>query len=140
MQARKAHLTKEQRSYILGLIDARARYKEIAGLFEARYHRRISLGTISNQKRAPSTSQMGRKKITSAFDDQQMFFFVRANQWKSWRELARLLISRGITISPRTLRRRMSKEFGLKSHVAKSKPKITPTLAAQRLQFAQRYI
>jgi len=83
---------------------------------------------------------MGPKFLSTDEDDLRIFEFVRANPFKSWKDLARSLSSIGLSISSQTLWRRMNKKFNLKANLAKLKPWITERLAENRLKFAIEYV
>ena len=135
------YLTKEDKSYILGLIHAGVTYREIVRLFLLRFDRTLSLGTITRIK-SPligCTGKKGPKKKTTRAQDIICLEVVEENRWQSWSRIAQLLRTRRIFISARTLRRRM-KAIGISSYVANKKPFISEVQAQQRLAFAQRYI
>jgi len=83
---------------------------------------------------------MGPKFLSTDEDDLRIFEFVRANPFKSWKEIARSLSSIGLSITSMTLRRRMSKKFNIKGLLAKLMPRITERLAENRLKFAKEYV
>jgi len=93
--------------------------------------RNISLG--SNRK-----GKCGRLRITTPRDERRMNKIFIDNRRKSTNALTEIMNKNGISISPRTARRRLS-ELGFHCCRPARKPKLTPFMKQKRLQWAQKH-
>jgi hypothetical protein len=129
-------LTEREVIYILGLHDGGLKPLEIA----IRFGRDKSTITCVLQNYSWETftglhSHPGPPRHTSERDDRML---VRAALANRTTVLADITNSMALTISPRTVQRRL-KENGIQKHIAVVKPFLTPKHVERRLQWALEY-
>ena len=91
-------------------------------------------GTFHDRKRS------GRPRKTAPREDRTMRLIVLRSPKSSCKKiLCASLRFKGTAISSSTVSRRLSKEFGLKSHKPARKPRLTPVMKKKRLDFARRH-
>jgi transposase len=84
-----------------------------------------------------SAPRSGRPRCTSSRDDSFIKRTIKSNPFLSATELLR--DNPVITASSRTIRRRLTDEFGLKSYRASKKPLLTRVQTKKRLNFCKKY-
>ena len=133
-----------ERAYIIAQRDARISYRNIQTMFNNKYNRIVSLGTISKIYNERVKRQFPpRRRLSTLAQDKQIIRIIlenRETRWKSWRDLCKLVKRKlKITLSPRTLRRR-EKQNWICSYVANKKFRIKPDVSKKRLEYALEYV
>ena len=90
-------------------------------------------GIFTDRKRS------GRPKVTSPREDRLMHKVVTRSPMSSSEKIQAKLIDTGTAVSTKTIQRRLSLEFGLKSCKPARKPRLTEAMKKKRLDFAKRH-
>lgn len=96
---------------------------------------KINFGDSTSPRRR---GRCGRKRLTSVQTDRWLVRHSLRNRQMSSRRLAQTLLDRNIQVSPVTVRRRLF-AAGLKAYRPVNKPRLTPRMKGQRLQWAQQF-
>lgn len=80
----------------------------------------------------------GKTRATTIVEDEAVVEICMQNRKLPLRGLVQKIAESNITISQRTLRRRL-KESGLMARRPTKKPRLTPAMVAKRLRFAEKY-
>jgi len=81
----------------------------------------------------------GRPKVTSNREDRLMHKVVTRSPMSSSKKIQTKLKDTGKVVSTKTIQRRLSLEFGLKSCKPARKPRLTEAMNKKRLDFAKRH-
>lgn len=107
----------------------------------------VSQSTVKNIKRKLTenvsltpqrTGKCGRKRITTPRAERKLKQITVENRRKPRKMINALLEDAGVSISDRTLRRRL-KEMSFTCRRPLKKPKLTPSMMSKRLAFAKTY-
>ena len=90
-------------------------------------------GIFTNRERS------GRPKVTSRREDRLMHKVVTRSPMSSSKKIQAKLIDTGTVVSTKTVQRRLSLEFGLKSCKPARKPYLTEAMKKKHLDFAERH-
>ena len=137
---RKKSLSEVQRAQIVTLRGQNLSERQISvqmGCSKTAVHQAIAKyqqdGSYTDKKRT------GRPRVTTAREDNVMKKIVVRSPTSSMKKIRAELLRRGRPISHMTVSRRFSKEFNLKSYKPAKKPRLTATMKAKRLQFANNH-
>ena len=90
-------------------------------------------GIFTDRKRS------GRPKVTSRREDRLMHKMVTRSPMSFSKKIQAKLINTGTVVSTKTIQRRLSLKFELKSCKPARKPRLTEALRKKRLDFAKRH-
>ena len=137
---KKPSLSSEKRAQIVTLSNLNFSVREIARkvkVTKTAAHNAITKyqneGIFTDRKRS------GRPKVTSRREDHLMHKVVTRSPMSSSKTIQAKLIDTGTVVSTKTIQRRLSLEFGLKSRKPARKPRLTEAMKKKRLDFAKRH-
>lgn len=107
----------------------------VSAMTVSRIKAKIDKNIVTNNQRR---GKCGRQRITTPRDERKIRDICLQNRRKSSKSLTQVINEAGITISPRTTRRRL-KEMGFKCCRPAKKPKLTPAMRAKRLAWAKQH-
>ncbi|XP_052753644.1 uncharacterized protein LOC128201253 [Galleria mellonella] len=111
---------------------------ELAGVSQSTV-RNIKRVTDENKSLSPKRAgKCGRKRLTTPRTEREIRRVTIENRRKPRKVIKALLDDAGVTLSDRTLRRRL-KELNFNCCRPLKKPKLTKTMRAKRLAFAKMY-
>lgn len=130
--------TPKKRGAIVALFELGLSYAQIASRLKIS---RSGVGKICKKYQDSGSVDVGRRcgrpRCTSVRDDSMIRRCAKVNPFTTTTEIKTL--NPNIRASCRTIRRRLSVEFGLKSRVAARKPLLTPKQCQKRLQFCKKF-
>ena len=91
-------------------------------------------GSYSDNKRS------GRPRKTTARDDRLIRRVAVHSPRSSSKKMRSALLAHGTDVSCKTVKRRLTKDFGLKAFKPAKKPRLTPAMKLKRLNFAKKHI
>ena len=91
-------------------------------------------GSYSDNKRS------GRPQKTTARDDRLIRRVAVHSPRSSFKKMRSALLAHGTDVSCKTVKRRLTKDFGLKAFKPAKKPRLTPAMKLKRLNFAKKHI
>ena len=86
-----------------------------------------------------SKARTGRSKVTTQRADNRMHRYAKAYPFPSASEISSKVFPTGVAPSVVTIRRRLCKQFHLKSHVPAKKPCLSQKNIRDRIAFCQKY-
>ena len=91
-------------------------------------------GSYSDNKRS------GRPRKTTARNDRLIKRVAVHSPRSSSKKMRSALLAHGTDVSCKTVKRRLTKDFGLKVFKPAKKPRLTPAMKLKRLNFAKKHI
>ena len=91
-------------------------------------------GSYSDNKRP------GRPRKITASDDHLIRRVAVHSPRSSSKKMRSALLAHGTDVSCKTVKRRLTKDFGLKAFKPAKKPRLTPAMKLKRLNFAKKHI
>jgi transposase len=140
IMGKKASLNETQRAQIVILCKEGQSERQISeklSVSKTAVHQAImkfkKSGLYCDQKRS------GRPRKTTMRDDHLIRRIAVRSPMSSCKKIRSALLQKGTDVHRSTVSRRLTKEFGLKSHKPARKPLLTKTMKAKRLAFAKKY-
>ena len=136
---RKKSLSEVQRGQIVALHDEGLSERKIAA--KLKVSKTAVHQSIKKFKQYGSYKDLhrsGRPRKTTIRVDHLMKRIVARSPLSSINKVRAALLEKGVTVGCMTISRRLSREFGLKSHKPGRKPRHTSAMKAKRLAFAKK--
>ena len=138
---RKSSLTETQRARIVLLNQEGYSERQISKgekCSKTAVHNALAIfknfGSYSDNKRS------GRPRKTTARDDRPIRRVAVHSPRSSSKKMRSALLAHGTDVSCKTVKRRLTKDFGLKAFKPAKKPRLTPAMKLKRLNFAKKHI
>ena len=138
---KKAALSSEKRAQIVGLSTMKLSEREISRqmkVSKTAVHNAIK--KFRKENTFKDSKRSGRPRISSSRDDRFIRKVVSQSPMNSAKKIQAGMAERGINMSEKTIRRRLSVDFGLKSYRPAQKPRLTEAMKKKRLEFAKRHL
>ena len=138
---KKAALSSEKRAQIVSLSTMKLSEREISRqmkVSKTAVHNAIE--KFRKENTFKDSKRSGRPRISSSRDDRFIRKVVSQSPMSSAKKIQAGMAERGINMSEKTIRRRLSVDFGLKSYRPAQKPRLTEAMKKKRLEFAKRHL
>ena len=137
---RKSSLTEVQRARIvlLNQEDYSEQISKVEKCSKTAVHN--ALAKFKNSGSYSDNKRYGRPRKTTARDDHLIRRVAVRSPRSSSKKMRSALLAHSTDVSSKTVKRRLTKDFGLKTFKPAKKPHLTPAMKLKRLNFAKKHI